>query len=164
MLDNLPGVLPGELLVFLVALGCLLDLGDFVPGKAAALLHAVFPEVEVVARALWAMADDRERAMLHALDLEGLFMPLAASARHCPGVVPNFALNLALKVLKWLNPHSIATSMILELEFRRSAMARSNITSSFNWKMEHPKCLLTTRSRCRRLQPHRWATSSRDKS
>jgi hypothetical protein len=73
LLDDLFGVLLGELLVFVVALDGLLDLGDFVLGQVATLIFAVFPGVEVVVGAVGSVAEDGDRAVLHAVDLEDLF-------------------------------------------------------------------------------------------
>ena len=72
-LDDLLSILLGELLVLLVALDGLLNLGDFVLGKVAALVFPVFPRIEIVVGAVGPLADDAQATMFHALNLEDLF-------------------------------------------------------------------------------------------
>src|ERR1019366_2569537 len=73
LFDDLLTVLLGEVLVLVVTLDGLLDLWDFVLGQIAAAVFAFFPGVEVVVGTVGALADNREGAVLHALDLEDTF-------------------------------------------------------------------------------------------
>ena len=73
MLNDLLGIVLGQLLVLVVALNGLFDLRDLVLGQIAAAVFAIFPGVEAVIGAVRPLADDREGAVLHALDLEDLF-------------------------------------------------------------------------------------------
>jgi len=73
LLDDLLAIFLGELLVLLAARDRLLDLGDFVLRDVAALVGAILPGVEVIIRAIGAMADDGEGAVLHAANIEDLF-------------------------------------------------------------------------------------------
>ena len=80
MVDDLLGVLPGELLVFVVALNGLLDFGHFVLGQVATTVFVLFPGVETVIGAVRSLADNAEGAVLHALDLQDLFEDLVTRA------------------------------------------------------------------------------------
>lgn len=86
MRDDALGVLRGELLKLLVALDGLLDLRDLVLRDVAALIGTLFPGVEVVVRAVGALAHDREGAVLHALDLEDLLQEALRRKRMVHGV------------------------------------------------------------------------------
>ena len=70
--NDLLCILLGQLLVSVVALDGLSDLRDLILRQVATRVFAVFPGVEAVIRAVRALADNRERAVLHALDLEDL--------------------------------------------------------------------------------------------
>jgi hypothetical protein len=85
LLDDLLGIFLGEVLVFQVALNGLLDLGDLILRDVTTLVGAVLPGVEVVVRAVGALADDREGAVFHAPDLEDLFQEGLRSERSVHG-------------------------------------------------------------------------------
>lgn len=87
MLDDLPGVFLSELAVFLVALNGLPDLWELIVRDVAALVGTLLPGVEVVVRAVGALADDRERAVLQAPDLEDLFQEVLRSDGNVHGEI-----------------------------------------------------------------------------
>jgi hypothetical protein len=73
LLDDLLSVLLGQLLVFVITVDRLLDFRDLILRQIAAAVFAIFPRIETVVGAVGSLADNREGAVLHPLDLKDLF-------------------------------------------------------------------------------------------
>ena len=72
LLDHLARVGFREFLEFVIPLDGLLSGWDFILGDVATAVLPVLPGVEIIIRAVGALADDRERPVLHLLNLEDL--------------------------------------------------------------------------------------------
>lgn len=96
-LDDLPGILLGELLVFAVALDGLLDGRDFVLGNIAAAVLVVLPGIEIEVRPGWPLADRAQAAVLHVLNLEDLLKQGLGSKRCVHEVSIDVHLYIAIK-------------------------------------------------------------------
>jgi hypothetical protein len=97
LFDDLLSILLGELLVLTVTIDGVLDFLDFVLGQVAATVFAILPGVEIVIGAVGTLADNRERAVLHALDLEDLIEEGLGGERRIHGRSIDAALYAATK-------------------------------------------------------------------